>query len=608
MFKKLLILLFPVSVMAQTEIPLNDLSAFKNPSANWSIEGDASGNPNSSVITPKAGKGVLLCTLKGAKYQRTDDLRFNLEHGDIRLSLDFIIPKGSNSGIYLQGRYEVQIFDSWLKKVPGDGDCGAIYHRWDETRGKGKEGYEGHAPLQNACKAPGLWNHIDIDFKAPTFDASGKKITNARFNKVVLNGVTIHENIELLGVTRGAIFPEEGTKGPILIQGDHGQVAFKNIRYEVFDKPLATFSPVTFDYFEGKLADLKTDKLKPVKSGKSDKPTMKLAEAKSDFLIRFQGKITASEADNYLFTTNWTGTGALIVDGDTITKGSHWYSESVKGSKNLSAGEHTYTLIYAKDFSWGPKGLGLFIERVGSWKQNITERTSLPEPEPTPLVEVKVSDETMLQRSFVMFGKKKITHAINVGMPNGLNFSYNLNQGGFLQIWRGAFLDATEMWYERGEPQIGQAMGAAVTMNNKFPLVYAMDNNGVFPDSSADLQYKGYRLEKKTAPNGNVASYPVFMYAYKGVNVKDQETPLDSGEGIKRQLSVEGESTGKLYALLAEGSKIEDAGGNRFNVDGQIYVQTFPSETNKPFIRDNNGRKQLVTLVEGKEITYHLIF
>ncbi|MFC0185903.1 family 16 glycoside hydrolase [Pseudarcicella hirudinis] len=95
--------------MAQTEIPLNDLSAFKNPSANWSIEGDASGNPNSSVITPKAGKGVLLCTLKGAKYQRTDDLRFNLEHGDIRLSLDFIIPKGSNSGIYLQGRYEVQI-------------------------------------------------------------------------------------------------------------------------------------------------------------------------------------------------------------------------------------------------------------------------------------------------------------------------------------------------------------------------------------------------------------------------------------------------------------------------------------------------------------------
>jgi hypothetical protein len=103
--KKLLFLLFPISVFAQTEIPLNDLNAFKNPSANWTVEGSVVGDHQATSLTSAAGKGILFCSLKGAKYQANDDLFFKLEHGDIRLSLDFMIPKGSNSGIYLQGRY-----------------------------------------------------------------------------------------------------------------------------------------------------------------------------------------------------------------------------------------------------------------------------------------------------------------------------------------------------------------------------------------------------------------------------------------------------------------------------------------------------------------------
>mgnify|MGYP006196820185 CR=1 FL=1 len=180
MLKRLFFLLFPVSVYAQTEIPLNDLSQFQKPSANWSIEGQIVGTPQGEALVTTPGKGILVNTLKAAKYQRTDDLVFALEHGDIRLSLDYMIPKGSNSGIYLQSRYEIQILDSWLKLRPSDGDAGAIYHRWDESRGAGKEGYEGHPPRQNAIKAPGLWNHIEIDFQAPKFDANGKKIAKER--------------------------------------------------------------------------------------------------------------------------------------------------------------------------------------------------------------------------------------------------------------------------------------------------------------------------------------------------------------------------------------------------------------------------------------------
>src|SRR5207248_7595358 len=138
--------------------------------------------------------------------------------------------KDSNSGVYVQGRYEVQVFDSFGKADVAEHDCGAIYQRWDPKRGKGNEGYEGHPPKVNASKAPGEWQTFDITFRAPRFDASGKKIANAKFIKVVHNGKTIHENVELNGPTRSAMSTEEKPTGPIMLQGNHGPVAFRNLR------------------------------------------------------------------------------------------------------------------------------------------------------------------------------------------------------------------------------------------------------------------------------------------------------------------------------------------------------------------------------------------
>ena len=613
MLKKIFFLLFPFVGFAQTQIPLNDLSAFNNPSANWTIEGDVSGNFNASSLTPKAGKGVLFCTLKGAKYQRTDDLKFNLEHGDIKLSLDFMLPKGSNSGIYLQSRYEIQLYDSWLKTPVTDGDCGAVYHRWDEARGKGNEGYEGHAPRQSAVKAPGLWNHIDTDFKSPTFDATGKKLTNARINSVVMNGILIHQNVELLGVTRGAVSTQEIAKAPIMIQGDHGQVALKNISYEVLDKPTVTFSPASYEYFEAKGDEIFKNTVPVVMKGIVEKPTQKIAPLKVGFKLKFEGKFNVAEADNYTFSAIWNGDGFLIVDNDTLVKGWFIAPESRQAQRKLSVGEHSYKIGYIKNFSWRPNSLGVFIQKDHAEKQAVTERTSLLNPDPVPLVEVKANNETQCQRSFVVYGNKKKTHAINVGMPSGLNFSYDLNQGGFLQLWRGKFLNTTEMWHERGEPQTAEPMGLTVNANDKFPLAYLTNSETAFPDSllKSDLKYKGYKLEKRANFSGNHA-YPNFMYEYKGLKINDMSTPLDEALGINRYLKFEGENPAQipLYALLAEGSDIAEVATNRYSVDNKsYYVQVFPTETNKIIMRESKGKKQLLMPLNGlKEISYHLIF
>lgn len=217
---------------AQTITHLADLSAFKEPGKSWRLAGGVRADLNKpNVLNISSGSGILV-NLPDKKSHGTD-LFTREEYGDIDLECEYMMAKGSNSGIYLHGRYEVQLHDSWTLKTPTSGNNGGIYERWDETRPAGQKGYEGHPPRQNASRAPGLWQHLKISFQAPRFDLAGKKIEPARMLKVELNGVLIHEDVDLSGPTRGGIGEEKAT-GPLRLQGDHGAVAFRNIKVTEF--------------------------------------------------------------------------------------------------------------------------------------------------------------------------------------------------------------------------------------------------------------------------------------------------------------------------------------------------------------------------------------
>ena len=143
--------------------------------------------------------------------------------GDAQIHIEFATPaevKGEgqgrgNSGVYVQGRYEVQVLDSFGNSTYPNGQCGAIYGH--------------HAPLVNACRKPGEWQTYDIIFHAPRFE-DGKEVKNAVMT-VFHNGVLIQDHAAVPSPTTASPRKEEPTDGPLFLQ-DHGApVRYRNIWY-----------------------------------------------------------------------------------------------------------------------------------------------------------------------------------------------------------------------------------------------------------------------------------------------------------------------------------------------------------------------------------------
>jgi len=203
------------------------LEAWKEPHGDWLLTDSVEMDPaNPKRLKAKAGKGSIM--VNGPKG-RTPDLLSKEKYGDIELHAEFMIPKSSNSGIKFHAHYEIQIYDSFgAKKLTGN-DCGGIYPR-AELRPAYHHIDDGIPPKVNACKPPGEWQTLDAIFVAPRFDEAGKKVKNARIVKAVLNDKIIHDNAELLYPTGNNWKNKEMATGPLLLQGDHGPVAFRNLR------------------------------------------------------------------------------------------------------------------------------------------------------------------------------------------------------------------------------------------------------------------------------------------------------------------------------------------------------------------------------------------
>ncbi len=136
---------------------------------------------------------------------------------DCRAHVEFFIPAEGpgNSGVYLQGRYEIQVLSHDYPDLPGTKRCGAIYNA--------------HAPLVVVPQARETWQSFDIVFRAPRFDGAGEKTDAARIT-VLHNGVVVQNNVEIPGPTGGHVDEDVAAPGGLMLQ-DHGgnPISFRNV-------------------------------------------------------------------------------------------------------------------------------------------------------------------------------------------------------------------------------------------------------------------------------------------------------------------------------------------------------------------------------------------
>jgi hypothetical protein len=183
--------------------------------ANWT---DTNGKPSKWIV----GDGYME-SVKGAGYIQSKE-----QFGSCQLHVEFATPERvsgtsqgrGNSGVFLQGQYEVQVLDSYDNKTYPDGQCAALYGR--------------AVPLVNVCRKPGEWQSYDIIYHRPTFDKKGNVTRKATFT-VFQNGVLVQDHVELTGgtgwINAHAVtdYVAHGDKGPLQLQ-DHGNpVRYRNI-------------------------------------------------------------------------------------------------------------------------------------------------------------------------------------------------------------------------------------------------------------------------------------------------------------------------------------------------------------------------------------------
>ena len=590
------------SAFAQTKIPLNDLSAFTNKAGNWSIVGDAAvdiSQPNVLNTTP--GKGVLACIHKQGTYGADYELLSKFQHGDLDIEMEYMLAKGSNSGVYLQGNYEVQLFDSWGKKSAKYNDNGGIYERWDDSKPEGQKGYEGYAPRVNVAKAPGLWQHIAISYQAPRFDKSGKKISNAVFLKIELNGITIHENVEVSGPTRGAL-SNDVPMGPLRIQGDHGSLAIKNIVISNFDKKPGTLSNLQYKTYYGSYSqDIDPATLKVAESGKSEALSWEVLKEKNNYVLVYTATYNAPTAGDYTFKIQASGNSNLKIDGKQVL-GDAWKNnnEFRAVTTKLSAGDHKMELYVNKRDGWLQPVLGLWVAGPGFREVSYHSLGSTLGGGGSDPILVNAETNTVL-RSFMDITsapnkRERVVHAVSVGSPTGLHYTYDMDKGAVFQVWRGGFLDATPMWENRGDGS--SRPRGSINFLGDAPLL--AKTSGTWPTDTTGSSYRprGYELD--------ATDVPTFLYDAFGTTVTDRTSVVD-GQYLQREIKTAKPVNG-LMARLAEGKSIEKVANDLYAVDDKSYYIQLPAGSPVPEIKKSGDGQALLIPVDKGELKYSILF
>lgn len=432
------------------------LEKFKD-TKGWSMVENGKIDPtNPTQFVLKRGNNTLLSN--GDKKNLSQYLTTNETWGDQEIHAEFMIPKGSNSGLYVQGRYEIQILDSHGKKNVTPADMGGVYQRWDPAREAQKldPGFEGTPPLVNAALPHGEWQELKIKFRAPRFDKLGYKISHAHFVEVTLNGTVIQKGVDAKGPTRSARLSGEATEGPLVIQGDHGPILLRKL--EILERDYSSMTLAKLPANERFPLDKNNHpQINTVTLGKTaftnrgciechatytDEGTIKTGPSLYGLFQKEPKEITVFDpvakkntkviADkNYFLSSMGNPTKHLSLQTQATEKGKPYmplmppYTNEMIPADEVSA-IHNYLLTLNS-----PQNAGSATVFASATPKEISKDLD-------PYI-LEVGDRTMVIRGMV--DNNSSARGVHVGQTNGQNFSFDPRSLSVQAIWTGDFLD-----------------------------------------------------------------------------------------------------------------------------------------------------------------------
>ncbi len=561
-FKKvilMLMLVFGGATFAQ-DFPMQDITA-----ADWNFSGtkwkavqDISlGNLSKDLLT----NGEVLVSSGSSGTLKTKS-----EFGDLTLRFQFLQSEDALTSLIFQNQFEILLAGTSDKLPAG-------------TIKKGDGSFQ--MPVQNATKAAGLWQKIEIQFVA---SVSGSE--PAIIEKVVLNDVVIQENFFLNSSTGNAI-----GKTAIGLKAEKGVTAIKELKYlsQSATKPVSISN---LRYTLRETGDWRSDYKptdKPLIEKSNTELTAQVPNEFRDFLMTYTGDLNVQNNGLYAFALDYQGIANFKIDGKEVAGSSEIiYRNPQTGLIELTAGKHQFTYQYRK--TWWRPAFGLFVSGADFKSYPLHPANALPATPMADGIFINVSgSEAKTIRSFMNFQGKKRMEIISVGTPEKLNYAFDLAIGTLLKVWKGQFADVTEMWHERGEPQLLEPLGMVSEFSGK-PAFYMsntkpMDSIDVFQD----MKFKEYKMDEK--------GLPAFAYEFFGTKITQSIKP----DGGTLEVNVKADGSG-IKHILASGEKVVDLGTNKYKI-GDKYIQWKSGP--KTEILKYNGQEYLVALC-GNTLVYSI--
>jgi hypothetical protein len=538
-FWKLLFFLIPISQLTAQDFPLIDfpISDWTSKPNTWNAIGSINIHPFENKIDISKGNMELYSAKAGS------EIKSNKTFGSFKLEFEILQNEETEAVFSIGDGLMISLSNSSASKMPELGSVKTSAGAWNKV-------------AQDVCKHTGLWQKIELLYKA----SDGKM--PAVLEKVKINGVLQVQNF---------VSQNRNEKpNQIGFTLNKGVLALRNVKYAFLGnaKPISISNlSYVLQETEGWDHTFEVKKTPPI-HGISDELSFRIPNDYKEFILTYSGNMKVDKDGLYAFTLDYQGVSDLQIDGKKVA-GSNEFTYRIPETQLIDLKEGMHTFEYKYQRIWWPPGFGIFISgsNFGAYALHSSNNLSVPKVV-GGIYENMDGNRTRVIRSFMNYKGVKRTSVMTVGTPEKRHYSIDLNDGSMLYAWKGDFADVTEMWHERGEPQLIEALGQIISMSGK---------PNFFQNEKDVTVFKEYFLDTK--------GIPTYLHALNGQKVSRKLEPLKNGFEIT--LSTENKD---IKYLLAEDQNIEKLSESLFRTSDYYIQLSHPSSAK---ISIKNGLMQL---------------